>query len=267
MTSYAGQRVLITGAASGLGRMLAERMAGGGGKLILWDIDESGLAAAAEVAGNAATYVCDLTSADAIRETAARVIADHGGVDILVNNAGIVSGQSLLENSEEKIVRTFAVNTLALFWTTRAFLPGMIERGRGHVVTVASAAGISGTARLTDYCSSKFAAVGFDDSLRVEMKRQGAPIATTVVCPFYIDTGMFDGVKTRFPLLLPILKPEYVVRRIEQAIDRRRPRLIMPRFVYLTYLCRLLPVRLYDVLMGALGVSHSMDSFTGRGGH
>src|ERR1051326_8480155 len=125
------------------------------------------------------------------------------------------------------IERTFAVNTLALFWTTRAFLPAMLERDRGHVVTIASAAGLVGTSRLVDYCASKHAAVGFDESLRLELRRLGSPVKTTVVCPFYISGGMFAGVRPRFPLLLPILTPEYAVDRIVDAIRRDRPRLVM----------------------------------------
>jgi all-trans-retinol dehydrogenase (NAD+) len=118
---------------------------------------------------------------------------------------------------------------------------------------------------LTDYCSSKFAAVGFDDALRMELRPQKIRhIHTLVVCPFYIDTGMFAGVRTRFPWLLPILKPETAVHRIVKAMEERKARLIMPRFVYSTYLVRLLPVRWYDAIIDFLGVTKSMDEFTGR---
>lgn len=250
---------------------MARRIAAEGGRLILWDVNESALAAVArelEGQGRAvATYVCNLADRAAIRRTAAAVLARHGHVDILINNAGIVSGKPLLEISDDEIQRTFDVNTLALFWTTRAFLPKMKERNRGHIVTIASAAGIVGTARLTDYCSSKFAAVGFDDSLRLELDRLGLNIQTTVVCPFYISTGMFAGVKTRFPFLLPILEPDYAVDRIMQAIRNDRRRLIMPTFVYAVYAARLLPVAVFDAMMRFFGVSKSMDEFTGRAGH
>jgi all-trans-retinol dehydrogenase (NAD+) len=158
------------------------------------------------------------------------------------------------------------VNALALFWTTRAFLPGMIARDRGHVVTIASAAGIVGTSRLVDYCASKHAAVGFDEALRLELRRAGSHVKTTVVCPFYVSTGMFAGVKTRIPLLLPILDPDYVVNRIVEAVRRDRRRLILPRFVYLTWLVRILPVAVFDAVMEFFGVNKSMDEFTGRGG-
>jgi all-trans-retinol dehydrogenase (NAD+) len=185
-------------------------------------------------------------------------------VDILVNNAGIVSGKPLLEIPDEAIERTFQVNTLALFWMVRAFLPAMITQRRGHLVNIASAAGLAGTSRLTDYCSSKYAAVGFDESLRLELKRLGLPIRTTIVCPFYIDTGMFKGVKTRFSWLLPILEPGYVTRRILGAIEGNRARLVMPRFLLVLPLVRLLPPGPFDALLGFFGVNCSMDDFKGR---
>ena len=116
-----------------------------------------------------------------------------GPVDVLVNNAGVISGQLLSELTDEAIERTLAVNTLALFWCTRAFLPAMVERRRGHVVTLASAAGLVGVVRQTDYSASKHAAVGFAESLRFELRRYAPEVHTTLVCPFYINTGMFDG--------------------------------------------------------------------------
>lgn len=268
MTDIRGSRALITGAASGIGRLLAAEMGSAGASLVLWDIDARGLGEALdELRGSGCevqTYVCDLTRREDIEATAAETLANSGPVDILVNNAGIVSGKNLLEITPQEIERTFQVNTLALFWTARAFLPGMLERDRGHLVTIASAAGLAGTSKLTDYCSSKFAAVGFDESLRVELKRQNSKVVTTVVCPFYTDTGMFKGVRTRFSWLLPILDPEYVARRTVRAIEKDRRRLIMPRFVYTGWLTRLLPVDWFDALMGFFGISHSMDEFRGR---
>ncbi|HJW72069.1 MAG TPA: SDR family oxidoreductase [Geothrix sp.] len=268
MTQIRGAHILITGAASGIGRLLALGAAGRGARLTLLDRDEAGLAAVqkeiAEAGSDAEAYTVDLASRMAIQETARQVLQDRGTVDILVNNAGIVSGKPLLEIPDEAIERTFQVNTLALFWMVRAFLPAMISQGRGHLVNIASAAGLAGTSRLTDYCSSKYAAVGFDESLRLELKRLGLPIRTTIVCPFYIDTGMFKGVKTRFSWLLPILKPDYVTRRILGAIEGNRARLIMPRFLLVLPLVRLLPPGPFDALLGFFGVNCSMDDFKGR---
>ena len=270
MSYYHGKHVLLTGAASGIGRLMAQKMGAQGARLILWDVNRRGLEETGKLLKDAGvtahTYVCDLSSRVAIRETAAQTLAECERVDILVNNAGIVSGRNILDLTEEQIIRTFEVNTLALYWTSKAFLPGMIERKNGHIVTVSSAGGICATARMTDYCASKFAAFGFDDALRVELKRNHFPIHTTVVCPFYLDTGMFRGVKTRFGFLLPILKPDYVANRIVSAVANRKHRLVMPKFVLTAFLSRVLPVPVFDWIMDFLGVSKSMDEFTGRSG-
>lgn len=265
MTDINGKRALITGSASGIGRLLASRLADAGARLVLWDIDAAGLSRAqaelADAGFEVDIYTCDLASREEIAAVAARTLSECGPIDILINNAGIVSGKNLLDISDAEIERTFQVNTLSLFWTVRAMLPSMLERDSGHLVTIASAAGLAGTARLTDYCSSKFAAVGFDESLRLELKQQNSKVITTVVCPFYTDTGMFDGVKTRFSWLLPILKPEAVVERIVNAIRRDQRRVVMPWFVYTSWPSRVLPVDWFDALMSFFGVSHSMDEF------
>ena len=270
MADIKGKRALITGSASGIGRLLANRLANAGAKLVLWDIDPAGLSRAqaelTDAGYEADVYTCDLASREEIAVVAAQTLAESGAIDILINNAGIVSGKNLLDISDGEIERTFQVNTLALFWTVRAILPSMLERDSGHLVTIASAAGLAGTAKLTDYCSSKFAAVGFDESLRLELKQQNSKVITTVVCPFYTDTGMFDGVKTRFSWLLPILKPEAVARRIVNAIQRDRRRVVMPWFVYTSWPSRLLPVVWFDALMSFFGISHSMDGFRGGAG-
>jgi len=266
MSELRDRTVLITGAASGMGRLMAHRIAAEGARLVLWDVNQQGLdAVRAEIPGAAVTtYPVDLTDRRAIASTAERVLRDVGQVDVVINNAGVVTGKTLLNAAPEEIERTFAVNTLALFWMTRAFLPGMLERDRGHLVTIASAGGLVGTSKMTDYCSSKHAAVGFDESLRLELKRQGSRVVTTVVCPFYVSTGMFAGVRTRFPLILPILEPDYVVERIVRAIRTDRRRLILPWTVVTTYLARILPVEAFDAIMEFLGINKSMDEFRGR---
>ncbi len=268
MTVLKNAIVLITGAASGIGRLMALEAGSLGARLALLDRDVVGLERLRlELEGRgrlAKSFPCDLRDRAAIRATFAEVEATLGPVDVLINNAGVVGGRPLLEASDESIELTFQVNALALFWTSRAALPGMISRGRGHVVTVASAGGLVGTTRLVDYCASKFAAVGFDDALRAELRRMDAPIRTTVVCPFYIQTGMFEGVKTRLPWLLPILRPEDVATRVIRAVERDQARVILPWAVRLVNPLRLLPVAWFDTLMSWLGVSASMDDFRGR---
>jgi all-trans-retinol dehydrogenase (NAD+) len=123
-----------------------------------------------------------------------------------------------------------------------------------------------GSPRMTDYSASKFAAVGFNEALRLELKRSAPGVKTTIVCPFYIDTGMFEGVKTRFPLLLPILCERDVVERILKAVQHDRPQVVMPWMVSTLPAMRLLPVAAFDRLAGFFGITVAMDEFTGRDG-
>ena len=271
MSEIAGRHVLITGGASGIGRLMGEKLAALGGRLSIWDIHRENLdrtVAALRAASPHPVhgFVCDVAQREQVYRTAEETMAAGGAVDILVNNAGIVSGKGILELSDEKIVATFAVNTLSLFWTVKAFLPQMIERRCGHIVTIASASALIGVPKLTDYAASKWAAMGFDESLRAELRQTAPAIQTTVVCPFYIDTGMFHGVKSRFPRLLPILSEGDVATRIVAAIQRNQRRLMMPPLVHLVPLMRILPVEVFDRVASFLGVNASMDEFKGRQG-
>uniref|UniRef100_A0A0K0DMB4 Retinol dehydrogenase 10-like n=1 Tax=Angiostrongylus cantonensis TaxID=6313 RepID=A0A0K0DMB4_ANGCA len=132
---------------------------------------------------------------------AERVKAEVGKVDILINNAGIVTGKKIFDCPDELMELTMAVNTHALFYV--------------------------------DYCASKHGAVGFHESLTAELDARGSTgVKTTVVCPYYIDTGMFDGVETKSPTLLPILQPNYVVDCIMEAVLTDKELISMPRFNY-----------------------------------
>lgn len=269
MSEIVGRHVLITGGASGIGRLMAQKLAARGARISIWDIDRgrldevvAALASASEIARG---FRCDVSLREEVYRVAAETVAAAGPVDILINNAGIVSGRSFLDLPDEKIEATFAINTLSLFWVTKAFLPQMVERDRGHVVTIASASALVGVAKLADYAASKWAAMGFDESLRVELRQVAPRIRTTVVCPYYIDTGMFRGVRSRFPWLLPILDENDVAARIVRSIERDQRRLLMPRAVHLLPLLRMLPVGAFDWIATFLGVNASMDEFKGRG--
>ena len=264
-TTIDGARVLITGAGSGIGRLMAlDAAARGAAEILIWDLSaDSGDAVRDEitaVGGQARSFEVNVADSAQVETVAERT----GPVDILINCAGIVTGKKLLDADADAIRRVYDVNTLALYWTTKAFLPGMLERDRGAVVTIASAAGLTGVARQTDYSASKWAAVGFTESLRSELRAEGSRVGTLVVCPFYINTGMFDGVRTKFPRLLPILEETDVSTRVLNAIESGREQLVMPPLVRLVPGVRLLPTRAFDTVMDFLGVNQTMDHFTGR---
>lgn len=269
MTDVRDRVSLVTGGASGIGRSLALEFARRGAVVVVWDIDEERLAGVVNElrrAGNgkAFGYPCDVTDPATVTRTAAQVRQEVGDVTVLVNNAGVVSGANFLDIPEAMIRHTFDVNVLALFWVTRAFLPAMIEAGRGHIVTIASAAGLVGVARQTDYSASKHAAVGFDESLRAELRRLAPHVVTTAVCPYYVDTEMFRGVQTRVPFLLPILRTEDVAMRIADAVAHDRRVLVLPPIVRLLPVLRALPTRAFDWVMDLFGVNASMDHFAGK---
>jgi len=269
MNEIAGKNVVITGGARGMGRQMALKVTRLGGRVVVYDVVEEALEAVVDeitaAGGEAHGYVCDVSDRREVYRIADEVKARVGPVDIVVNNAGIISGRRLLEIPDERIEAVFGVNVLALYWVTKSFLPEMIERNSGHIVTMASAAGLLGVDRQTDYSASKHAAIGFAESLRAELKKTGhTGIKTTLVEPFYVDTGMVKGVKSRFPRLLPILDQEEVAARVVRAVMQNHQEVRIPSMLRLVPVLRVLPVSLFDRLADFLGVHESMDSFVGR---
>lgn len=263
--------VLVTGAASGIGKLVAQKFSELGSRVILWDVNKDAVEAAAreiKAATNNDTFAfqIDLRNREAVYALADRVKKEIGDVDVLVNNAGIVTGKKVLEAPDKSMEDTMNVNATAHFWTIKSFLPKMLEKNHGHIVTVASSAGHVGVAGLLDYCASKHAAVGIDESLRYELRKEKKfGVKTTCICPYFISTGMFEGSQTKFKFMLPILKPEYASSKIMEAILTDQEVLFMPRFLYWGNLFRfLLPVSLMDEVSEALGVSDAMDHFVGR---
>lgn len=266
--SVAGETVLVTGAGSGIGRLLSLRFAQRGARLVLWDIDRAGNEETArlirDAGGKAWPYVCNVGDSKTVYETAARVRDEVGRVDIVVNNAGVVSGKRFMDLPEEMVARTFQINAMAHFWVVKAFLPDMMTANHGHIVSIASLAGLGGVARLTDYCGSKFAAVGFQEALAMEMATEGyTGIRFTTVCPFFINTGMFAGAE---PGVFGFLRPEFVADETVEAVLRDKPLLILPRVFYtLVALKTILPVNAIVALSRGLGGFEVMEKFTGRG--
>ncbi|NP_001182297.1 epidermal retinol dehydrogenase 2 isoform X1 [Sus scrofa] len=265
----AGEIVLITGAGSGLGRLLALKFARLGSVLVLWDINQERneetrkMVQEAGVAG-AYAYTCDCSQREDVYRVASQVKKEVGDVSILINNAGIVTGRKFLDCPDELMEKSLDVNFKAHLWTYKAFLPAMIANDHGHLVCISSSAGLIGVYGLADYCASKFAAFGFAETVFFETfasKQKG--IKTTIVCPFFIKTQMFEGCTSRLSYVLPILEPEYAVEKIVDAILKEQLYLYMPRFIYImVFLKSFLPPKLGMLLAEYVGAFNFMDGFT-----
>ena len=274
MQTVEGRIVLVTGAAMGMGRLYAERaVSERAAAVVLWDVDTAALAqtrdALVEAGGNVFARAVDLASPTAILDAAAAVRSEVGDPDIVVNNAGIVRSKPFWEHDPERDIEpVIRINLLALMHVARAFLPAMIAGGRqSRLLNVASASGLLSVPRMSVYTSSKWAVIGWSDSLRLELERAGhAHVRVTTLIPSYIKTGMFAG--ARAPLLTPLLEPAVVVDKAWAAMKRGKPRLMLPWTVALSSALRgLLPLPAWDWLAGRVfRVYSSMDRFTGRGG-
>ncbi|GAA4480588.1 hypothetical protein GCM10023190_25450 [Enteractinococcus fodinae] len=266
--SLRGQTVLVTGAGSGLGRLLAlgaaQRSAS---HVVVWDIDPDAAAATVEhiqSLGIDASYdVVDLASDESVDAAGHAVRQRIGGIDFLINNAGVVTGKLFLDQNHEDVEYTFQVNALALYRVTRQFLPNMLTNNFGSVTVIASAASLTGVARQTDYAASKWAAHGFTESLRAELRHHGRRIHTLSVHPFYVSTGMFAGASSPNPLL-PILEPSDVAQRIFRALEAGKRQLVLPPAAALANWLKILPISLADQLRDVMGINSTMDHFTGR---
>ncbi|KAJ8979390.1 hypothetical protein NQ317_015819 [Molorchus minor] len=244
--------LLVTGGAGGVGQELVLRLAREGAKVVVWDLNEKALekvkTRVEKEDYKVWTFPVDVTERGEVYKYAGIVKADIGPVDVLINNAGIVCGQTLLEIPDYMIEKTYGVNVLSHYWTTKAFLPDMLKKNNGHIVTVGSLTGLLGTYRCTDYSATKYATVGFHESLLVELKTHGQDnIKMTLVCPYFINTGMFDGCK---PKTLDMLEPSAVAKRIITGIKREEVFITMPAFMkYVLPLKNYIPAKLSWALM------------------
>jgi short-subunit dehydrogenase len=270
--SVAGKTVLVTGAAMGLGKLFAKTaVQEQASAVVLWDINEGALKdTAAELeaeGGNVHTYVVDVSSAEAVAAAADQVRADVGDVHILVNNAGIVRGNGYFwENNVRDVEQTMLINGTAPMLVARQFLPGMVAADEEcRVINLASSAGLNPVPRLAVYCGSKWAAVGWSDSVRLELEQAGHKhVRITTVCPTYINTGMFDGAKGIF--LTPMLEQEQVVAEAWKQMLKGNAFLLIPWTSKLNKIVSgVLPVRARDVWLRRTGVLNSMAEFTGHG--
>ena len=265
---FRNANVLITGGASGIGKIMG-RMAleKGASHLIIWDINPISIEVAKKDLGKTGKvkgYVVDVSDNKRVKEAYRAAVNECGDIDILINSAGIITSNKTFDlQTEDEILRTMKINTIAPMFVARAMLPDMLRRDKGHICTIASAGGMLSNPKMSVYAASKWGVIGWSDSVRIELQEMKSNVHVTTIAPYYINTGMFDGVKSR---IIPILKPEYVSKKVIRAIERNKIFKGIPfGFHFIRFWQTVLPVRIFDFFFGKVfGIYHTMDQFTGR---
>jgi NAD(P)-dependent dehydrogenase (short-subunit alcohol dehydrogenase family) len=218
VSTLRGKNVLITGAASGIGKATALACARRGAHLFVCDLDTAGLEATADevrrLGGSAVTRRVDVGDPAAMAAFADAVHGEVEAVDLLINNAGVAIGGGFLHTSLNDWNWITSINLMGVVYGCHFFLPRMVARHSGHVVNVASAAGLVANSALAAYCTTKFAVVGLSEALRDELAPHGIPV--TAICPGLINTQITRSAR----LLGPDAAPEARERLV--AIYERR---------------------------------------------
>lgn len=262
------RRVLITGSGHGLGRDLAKAFAKAGCEIIVTDRDADRVAETVALLTKsnhrAFGYAMDVTNAKSVQDTHDRISAELGPIDVLVNNAGIVSGGTFENVPLERHKAIFDVNCLGPVTVTHILLPELLVRPEAHIVNISSASALLPLPFAATYAASKWAVLGFSESLLEELILTGhRHVHVTTVCPGYISTGMFSGVKT--PFLMPMLTPQGLAERVVRAVQTDCEMLLTPwqvRFLPLIKALCLRPVQRW--LGNKLGVLDGMMTWRGQ---
>ena len=262
------KKLLITGGASGIGKIMARKsLERGVSHLVIWDINEDCLSKTKEEFSKFGIpifiYKVDVSNLDEIKINAQKARTEVGKIDVLINNAGIVVGKYFHENTHQDIQKTMLINSNALMHVTLEFLPEMMKENSGAICNIASSAGLISNPKMAVYAASKWAVNGWSDSLRLEMEQLKKNISVTTIMPFYINTGMFDGVQSK---LIPILEPEPTAEKIIKSIENKRKILAMPLPYWFIRISQgILPLPIFDWVMDhVFGVYDTMKYFRGR---
>jgi len=273
MKDLKNKKVLITGGARGIGKQIALEFARQGADIIICDSDKSffnktefkkNRKEIEDIGASCYGFYLDVTKyEDIIRER--RSILDLvGKIDVLVNNAGVVFGGNFLEVPIEKHRLTYDVNTYGIINMLHVFLQDLIDQPTAHIVNISSASGFVPLPGGSTYASSKAAVTSLSESLNIELKRDGNQhVGMTIVCPGYVQTGMFDGVKG--PILVPILTPEKLAKKIVKAVQKNKRFVLEPTFIkFLPFIKGVFPQFVLDLFCHAMGVNRSMDLWKGH---
>ncbi|GGH40947.1 short-chain dehydrogenase [Mangrovimonas yunxiaonensis] len=258
--------VLITGGASGIGKIMVRLMLERKAKVIIWDINQESIDKTIAECSNKGVlfgYNVDVSNLEQIQDTAKKVKAEIGVVDVLINNAGIIVGKYFKDQTTSEISKTMAINANAPMFITRAFLDDMLHQNSGHICNITSSGGLVSNPKMSVYVASKWSLIGWSDSVRLEMKQMDKNVHVTTILPYYINTGMFDGVKSK----IPILEPEATALTIVKAIEKNKKLISIPGYIYrfTRFGQAVMPIAVFDWFAGeVLGIYNTMAHFTGR---
>ena len=244
MRPLKGKTALVTGASGGIGRAVAMRLAAKGVRLALADIEPFGLATtkrqAVALGTEATDFFCDVADAEQVSAVTSALLKRWGGVDLLVNNAGVTYHGATHTMPADEWDRLLSINVRSHLQFTAELLPSMLARPEAHVLNVCSVLGLSGMPRVTAYCTTKFAMVGFSEALRAEYGRIG--LGVTALCPGFVATGLFsaarperEGRANKTPPEWMCVSPDRVARRAVRAIERNERRVVIDpvgRFIH-----------------------------------
>jgi short-subunit dehydrogenase len=236
MRDLQGRTALVTGASKGIGIYIARALAAEGMNLILAARSGDKLESlAGSLRADGCRVLCiptDLSDRASLEALAKRAEQEQGGVDLLVNNAGAEHWSAFDQLSVEAIDQLIAINLSAPIVLSRLLLPSMIRRGRGHIVNIASVAGLGGVAYAEPYCATKHALVGFTRSFRATALSEGYRVGCSAVCPGLVaDAGMYDDISREFDLKAPPLlgtsSPKRVAKVVVRAVKRDLPEIVV----------------------------------------
>lgn len=220
-----GASVAITGGGAGIGRAVAKLFASKGARVAIGDLNQTAAEETAELVGGTAHHL-DVADRDSFASFVAAAEKAHGPLHVLVNNAGLMPNGGFLELADATDRLQIDVNLGGVLNGMKLVLPGMVERGFGHVVNVASLAGKFPVKGLAVYNATKFAVVGLTAATRLEFADAG--VSLTAVLPSAVDTALASGLDMR---PIPKVQPEDVARAVVDSVHNRRAEIAVPGYV------------------------------------
>ncbi len=211
------QAVVVTGAAGGIGSAIVDGLLEQGARVAAWDLDKDKLAARPDGRANALAVEVDITSRPSVEKALETTEAQLGSVGVLVNNAGIDKIEPFLDSEESTWERIVAVNFLGTVRCCHVIVPGMVERGQGRVICIASDAGRVGSSGEVVYSGTKGGVIAFSKALAREVAARG--VTVNVVCPGPTDTPLLDQVAEASQKLYDSLARAVPMRRIAKPAD------------------------------------------------